>query len=48
MRLLSSGDERVMKAIGTHALVLLMIALKDDSFFIRRDVAKTLAFFIQG
>jgi hypothetical protein len=51
MKLLSSGDERVMKAIikiGTPALALLTVALKDDSFFIRRDAAKTLALFIRG
>ena len=51
MKLLSSGDERVMKAIlkiGTPALPTLNIALKDDSFFIRRDAAQTLALFIRG
>ncbi|MDD1752830.1 MAG: HEAT repeat domain-containing protein [Methanotrichaceae archaeon] len=51
MKLLSSGDERVMKAIikiGSPALAILTMALKDDSFFIRRDVAQTLALFIRG
>ena len=51
MRLLSSGDERVMEAIikiGIPAIEVLTMALKNDSFFIRRDVAQTLARFIRG
>ncbi len=51
INLLSSGDERVMETIvkiGTPALTTLTMALKDDSFFIRRDVAQTLALFIRG
>ncbi len=51
MKLLSSGDERVMETIvkiGTPALTTLTLALKDDSFFIRRDAAQTLALIICG
>ena len=51
MRLLSSGDEKVMEAIikiGMPAIEVLTMALKNDSFFIRRDVAQTLARFIHG
>ncbi len=51
MKLLSSEDERVMETIvkiGTPALTTLTMALKDNSFFIRRDVAQTLALFIRG
>ncbi len=51
LKLLSSGDERVIEAIikiGTPAVEILTMALKNDSFFIRRDVAQTLARFIHG
>ncbi len=50
-KLLSSEDERVMETIvkiGTPALTVLTAALKDDSFFIRREVAQTFALFIRG
>jgi hypothetical protein len=51
MKLLSSEDERVMETIvkiGTPALKTLTMALDDDSFFIRREVAQTLALFLRG
>ncbi len=51
IQLLSSEDERVMETIvkiGTPALTTLTMALKDNSFFIRREIAQTLALFIRG
>ena len=51
IKLLSSGDDRVKEAIikiGAPALAALTTALEDDSFFIRRDVAQTLALFFHG
>jgi hypothetical protein len=51
IKLLGSGDDGVKEAItkiGEPALATLTMALKDDSFFIRRDVAQTLALFFRG
>ncbi|MGD0953461.1 MAG: HEAT repeat domain-containing protein, partial [Methanotrichaceae archaeon] len=51
IKLLGSGDDRVKETIikiGAPALATLTTALKDDSFFIRRDVAQTLALFFRG
>ena len=50
IKLLGSGDDRVKDTIikiGVPALATLTTALKDDSFFIRRDVAQTLALFFR-